>query len=79
MELIGSDVVTTTLFPGYIDTDINRHMASRPFLISAQEGAQQMFELIEKGVKVSTVPRKPWGVVGQLMKAVPESVIAKMS
>ena len=79
MELMGSEVVTTTLFPGYIDTDINRHMASRPFLISAQEGARQMFELIEKGVKVSTVPRKPWSVVGQLMKAVPESVIAKMS
>ncbi|GLQ30609.1 SDR family NAD(P)-dependent oxidoreductase [Litoribrevibacter albus] len=79
MELIGSKVLTTTLFPGYIDTDINKHMASRPFLISAEQGAKEMLSLIQKGVKVSTVPKKPWSVVSQLMKAVPESVLAKLS
>lgn len=79
LELMGSDVKTTTLFPGYIDTDINRHMASRPFLISAEDGAKEILSLIQKGVKASTVPRKPWGVVSQLMKAVPDSVLAKMS
>jgi short-subunit dehydrogenase len=79
MELLGTNVKTTTLFPGYIDTDINRHMASRPFLVSAKEGVKEMLSLIEKGVKVSTVPKKPWGLVGQLLKAVPESVIVKMS
>lgn len=78
-ELLGSGILTTTLFPGYIDTDINRHMVNRPFLISAEEGAKQMLALIEKGVKTSTVPKKPWSVVSQMMKAVPESVIAKMS
>ena len=78
-ELIDSNIKTTTLFPGYIDTEINQHMPSRPFLIRVQEGAKIMLELIEKGVKTSTVPKRPWSVVGQLMKTLPESVIAKMS
>ncbi len=79
MELKGSGVKTTTLFPGYIDTDINRHMASRPFLVTVEEGAKEILTLIQKEVRTSTVPRKPWGLVGQLIKAVPESVIVKMS
>ncbi|MFC3151973.1 SDR family NAD(P)-dependent oxidoreductase [Litoribrevibacter euphylliae] len=79
VELIGTKVKTTTLFPGYIDTDINRHMASRPFLVPVEEGAKEILNLIQKEIKSSTVPRKPWSVVSQLMKAVPESVLAKMS
>lgn len=77
-ELVGSNIKTTTLYPGYIDTPINNQMPNRPFLIDAKKGTGIMADLIEKQVKKSTVPVWPWNLVGRLMRILPDSMLARM-
>jgi len=73
-ELGSSDIRVTTLYPGYIDTPLNEDMASRPFLISAADGAKRIADLIQSGVNESTVPVFPWNVAGFVMRQVPSAL-----
>lgn len=68
----------TVLYPGFIDTAINRDLKSRPFVINVEEGAKIFADLIEAKVARSTVPKWPWSVLGNVIKALPTSMIAKM-
>ena len=73
-EVERDGITVTTLAPGYIDTPINDHMKSRPFLVSAEVGAARAADLIERGVRSSTVPVFPWNAVGTLMRSLPDFV-----
>lgn len=78
-ELHGTNIKTTTLYPGYIDTPINNHMPSRPFLVDAEKGTRLMADLIEKQVSTSTVPVFPWNIVGRLLRIVPTGMLSRMA
>lgn len=71
-EVERDGITVTTLAPGYIDTPINSHMKSRPFLVSAEQGAARAADLIERGVRMATVPVFPWNAVGLLMRNLPD-------
>jgi short-subunit dehydrogenase len=73
-EVESEGIAVTTISPGFIDTPINDRMKSRPFLITAAEGARQMADLIERRVRHSTVPVLPWTLVGTLMRSLPDAV-----
>ncbi|TNC81006.1 MAG: short chain dehydrogenase [Oleiphilus sp.] len=77
-ETYKEDISVTVLHPGYIDTDINRALDSRPFLIDAKKGAVMMANMIEKKVARSTVPVYPWALLAPLLRRLPTSMIAKM-
>ncbi len=77
-ELYRKNIHVTVLYPGYIDTPLNRMLPSRPFLISVEKGAAIIARLIEKKVKSSTVPVFPWGLIAPLLKILPASIISKM-
>ena len=78
-ELHGSGIKVTTLYPGFIDTDINNQMKSRPFLVSLEQGAKQIAKLIERGVQESAVPKLPWGAAMSVMRHLPTSAVAKQA
>lgn len=78
VETYKENIDVTILHPGYIDTDINRGLASRPFVIDVEKGARIYARLIERKVRSATVPQFPWNMVGPLLKILPTSVIAKM-
>jgi hypothetical protein len=61
-------IVVTELAPGYIDTDLNKHVGKRPFLVSAEKGTGIMVDLIEKQVEVSYVPPWPCKAVAALLR-----------
>lgn len=73
-ELAADGIGVTTISPGYIDTPINQHQKSRPFLIGPVEGARQLADLIERGVRHSTVPAMPWGPISAFMRMLPDAV-----
>ena len=52
-------------------------LKSRPFLISAPKGAAIMADMIERRVKVATVPVWPWRLVAPLLKRLPTRLIAR--
>ena len=78
VETRRESIVITDLAPGYIDTDLNRAVANRPFVVSAEKGTGIMVDLIERQVSFRYVPPWPWTVVAQLLKWLPDRVIAKM-
>ncbi|MEW6270736.1 MAG: SDR family NAD(P)-dependent oxidoreductase [Thermodesulfobacteriota bacterium] len=73
-EVQDEGITVTTLAPGYIDTPLNRHMKSRPFLVSAEQGARAAVDLIERGVGEATVPVFPWNAVAFAMRHMPDFV-----
>jgi len=77
-ETLNESIAVTVLHPGYIDTAINRDLASRPFVIDVEAGARCFADLIEKRVKRSTVPRMPWMILGPILRCLPTGLIAKM-
>ncbi len=78
LDTMGDNIRVTDLAPGYIETDLNRNLASRPFLVTAEEGTRHMADMIEAEVTFSYVPAWPWSVVAPGLKALPASVLAKM-
>jgi short-subunit dehydrogenase len=78
VETYNENIDVTVLHPGYIDTEINRSLASRPFVIDVKKGASIYADLIERKVASSTVPKFPWNLVGPLLKVLPSSLIARM-
>lgn len=78
LETLREAIVITELAPGYIDTDLNRAVANRPFLVTAEKGTKIMADLIEREVSFRYVPPWPWTLVAQFLKWLPDSVIARM-
>ncbi len=77
-ETLNDNIDVTVLYPGFIDTAINRDLKNRPFVISVEEGAKLFANLIEAKVPSSTVPKWPWSLLGSFIKVLPTSLIAKM-
>lgn len=78
-ELHHTAIKVTTLFPGYIDTAINNRMQHRPFLISVEDGARRMADLIERRVQTAAVPSLPWALMMPLLRLLPTAVMAKQN
>jgi NAD(P)-dependent dehydrogenase (short-subunit alcohol dehydrogenase family) len=75
-EVHREKIVVTELSPGFIDTDLNRGMGARPFLIDVRKGGALMARMIERQVGYRTVPVLPWSLVGPLLKILPTALTA---
>lgn len=75
-ELRGTGIVVTELAPGFIDTDINRGFGARPFVIPVEKGGAIMARMIERRVRHRWVPVWPWSVMVQLMRVLPDALLA---
>lgn len=75
-EVYRKNIAVTVLYPGFIDTPLNRMLPSRPFLISVEKGAALMADMIERKVRSSTVPVMPWCLIARLLRMLPTRIIA---
>lgn len=70
-ELRGHGVRVVTLAPGYIDTPMTRaNTYPMPFLMKAEDFADQAFRAIERGVRWRVIPW-PMGVVTTFLRWMP--------
>lgn len=73
-ELRGSGVKVVTICPGYIDTPLTQiNNYAMPFLMSAQDFAEQAFAAIEAGVSYRVIPWQ-MGVVAKLLRLLPNAL-----
>lgn len=79
VELRKTDIVVTTLLPGYIDTPINRHVPNRPFVKPVEVGVREMVDLIEAEKGSAAVPRFPWCLLRFYLRVAPTSHLALFS
>ncbi|NJD32715.1 MAG: SDR family NAD(P)-dependent oxidoreductase [Gammaproteobacteria bacterium] len=75
-EVAHEPIAVTELAPGYIDTDLNRDVASRPFVIPVEQGAAVMANLIERKVRHRYVPAWPWTLVAPVLGILPTRLLA---
>lgn len=76
-ELHGSGIVVSTIFPGYIRSEMNDR-AKLPFIVSTEQGVRSMVTAIEKERASAKVPAWPWVPVGVLVRLAPTRVISKL-
>ncbi len=79
MLLTKLPIKVSTIYPGYIRTEINENAKPLPFEVNADTGTQAMVAAIEAGVSEACVPSLPWSIVGQAMKRLPLRVMSRLS
>lgn len=78
-ELMGTPIKVSTLFPGYIRTELNAGAKQLPFEISEQLGSRLLARTIERQPATACVPAWPWSLVGLVMQSMPLSWVAKLT
>lgn len=76
IEGLKKNIAVTNLAPGYIDTEMNRSLSSRPFLIPVDKGARIMADKIERKASFSYIPVWPWCLIARLLRMTPARLLA---
>ncbi len=79
MLLTNLPIKVSTIYPGYIRTEINTNAKPLPFEVDADTGTQAIVAAIEAEVDEACVPSLPWSIVGQAMKRLPLTIVNKIS
>jgi len=79
MLLTKLPIKVSTIYPGYIRTEINEGSKSLPFEVDADTGTKAIVAAIEAEVDEACVPSLPWSMVSHAMKHLPLQVMSKLS
>tara|TARA_R110002073_G_scaffold84612_6_gene201791 strand:+ start:10889 stop:11635 length:747 start_codon:yes stop_codon:yes gene_type:complete len=77
-EMIGKPIKISTIYPGYIRSEINEKVKNTPFMIDTETGCHLLAAAIDKEPNNASVPAWPWRPLGFLMRHLPLNVVAKM-
>lgn len=77
-ELIDTDIKVSTIFPGYIRTEINEGAKKLPFEVDEKTGSHLLAKAIEKEPVKAYVPQWPWLPLGLAMKVLPLKIVNKL-
>lgn len=78
-DVLGTPIVVSAIFPGYIRSEINEKVKKTPFLVDTATGVRALVRAIEKEKPKAYVPGWPWTVMAFLMKRMPIGMVAKMA
>lgn len=78
-ELLRTPIAVTTIFPGYIETELSSKSAKTPLMVDTASGCAALVAAIEREPATACVPRWPWALIGWYMRHAPLGWIAKMS
>jgi short-subunit dehydrogenase len=77
-DLMKTPIKVTTIFPGYIRSEINEKARKAPFMVDTKTGCQALAAAIEREPAQAIVPAWPWRPIGVLLRYLPLSGVAKM-
>lgn len=77
-DLMRTPIKVTTIFPGYIRSEINEKVKKTPFMVDTETGCRALVKAIEKEPATACVPWWPWTPLGFLMRNLPLKIVAKM-
>lgn len=78
-EMLGKPIKVSTIYPGYIRSEINEKVKNTPFMVDTETGCRLLVRAIEKESAEACVPRWPWVLMGFLMRNLPLSMVARLS
>ena len=77
-DLLRTKIKVTTLYPGYIRSEINEKVKNTPFMIDTATGCRALVAAIEKEKVEACVPAWPWTLMGLAMRNLPLKLVARM-
>jgi len=78
-ELHGKPIKVSVIYPGYIASEMNEHVAQQsPLMVSTEKGVHAIVEAIEKEKASACVPPLPWAPMSVLMKHAPLPLFKKL-
>ena len=78
VDLLGTPIKVTTIYPGYIKTAINEKMKNAPFRVDLESGSRALVKAIESETPEAFVPRWPWAPLSYAFRRMPLSWVAKL-
>ena len=78
-DLAKTGIDVSTIFPGFIRSEINEKVKKVPFIVDTETGCRALAVAIEKEPHKAYVPAWPWLPVSMAMKVLPLSVVSKMA
>ena len=80
VEMLGTPIKVTTLFPGYIESEMNDRVAqSTPMTATTTDGVRAMVRAIEREVAEAAVPAWPWRPLGTVLRHAPLRVLRRFA
>ena len=76
-DLLRTPIRVTTLFPGYIESEMNSNVKNKIFVVDTATGCRALVRAIEKEPATACVPPWPWTAIGFLMRNVPLGLLAR--
>ncbi len=70
-------IAVTTIYPGYIRSEINAKVKKTPFMVDTETGCRAMVAAIEREPAQACVPSWPWRLIGWYMRNAPLLWVAK--
>jgi hypothetical protein len=77
-DLLGTPIVVSTMFPGYIRSEMNERVKHAPFMIDTDVGVRALVRAIEAEKSHAFVPAWPWSAIAFLMKRLPLRAVTKL-
>ncbi len=78
-ELHGKPIKVTVLYPGYIASEMNEHVAAeQPLMVSTEKGVRAIVHAIEKEKASACVPPLPWAPMSVVMKHAPLPILKRL-
>jgi hypothetical protein len=78
-DLMRTPIRVTTIYPGYIQSEINEKVKNKPFIVDTETGCRAMVAAIEAEKVEAYVPRWPWLPIGFLMKRLPLKALMRIT
>jgi short-subunit dehydrogenase len=78
-DLLRTPIEVSTIYPGYIRSEINEKVKNTPFIVDTETGCRAMVKAIERETAEAYVPRWPWAVLGFLMKRMPLRAVVRIT
>jgi short-subunit dehydrogenase len=79
IDLLRTPIRVTTIYPGYIHSEINAKVKKVPFIVDTETGCRALVKAIEKEPAEACVPSWPWSLLGFIMRHAPLAVVDKMN
>jgi short-subunit dehydrogenase len=74
-----SPIRVTTIFPGYIRSEMNERVKNTPFIVDTETGSRAIVQAIEKEKAEAYVPTWPWVPIGFVMKRLPLFLLSRLT
>jgi short-subunit dehydrogenase len=78
LELMRTPIKVSTIYPGYIRSEMNEHVPKAPFIVDTETGVRAMVAAIEAEKAKAYVPARPWWPLAQVMRVAPLPLLKRM-